>query len=113
MTRRAIKYLILITLPITIICQIRPNITLGENHDGINTIEICLSITNLYDRVYIMQSIEGQFFVIQFVEEIFDEDESPAPICIDPRDFVVTFESISTRIDQNKLKTIRSDYKDF
>ncbi len=105
--------MVILILPLSNNGQIRPNLTVGEGHDGVHTIELCLSITNLYDRDYIMQSIEFQVIVVQFAEGIIEGDQTMEPICLDPRDFELISESISPTIDRNKLETLRSDSKDF
>jgi len=92
---------------------INTNLTVGPSHDGSSVIEICISMTNTFPNDFDIMSLDEQVIVIQFTQDDIDSDLSELPMCLDPRDFEFSPESIHFRINQNMLVTNRSDRKDF
>ena len=93
--------------------QLRIDLEVGPQHDGVDRVQLCLSITNTLPNDIDFSPNDNQKIVIQFGEPPLLGDFTKASECIDPQDFAFDIQTLTSTIDQSAIITTQSDSQDF
>ena len=107
--------LILIQLVVSWKClgQISTAIYAGPNNDGMNIIEICVSLTNIFPNEINLEAGQEQIVVIQFGDAPINADFTAQASCLRSDEFEVISTTISELVESGSVNTSRSDPQDF
>ncbi len=100
-------------IPFSLSGQLRIELEIGAQHDGIDRVQLCFGITNTLPNDIDFSPNDNQKIVIQFGVPPSGGDFTVVNSCLDPQDFKFLIESLTSTIDLNAISTMRSDSQDF
>ena len=89
------------------------NLEVGPNHNGVDRVELCFSMTNTFQNDFDFNPADDQKVVIQFGHPPFEGDFTIAPDCLDPGRFRFVSGSLTSLVNPNSVNFEASDDKDF
>ena len=93
--------------------QLKLNLEVGPNHDGVERVEVCFSITNTFLNTFDFNPADDQQIVIQFGHPPFEGDFTQVPDCLDPRNFQFVRGTLSSVVNESTISSADSDDNDY
>ena len=93
--------------------QLKMNVKVGPNHDGMDRVELCFSLTNTCQNDFDFNPADDQKVVIQFGHVPFEGDFTIVPDCLDPGQFQFVSDTLSRFVNESTISVEASDAKDF